>query len=60
METNSSKTIVYYIYEHAFEKLDLGIASAGAVILLILTLVFSLINIYCFERKKYDLWNQAL
>lgn len=51
----STKTIVYYIYEHAFEKLDLGIASAGAVVLLVLTLAFSLINLYCFERKKYDL-----
>ena len=52
---NSSKTIVYYIYERAFENLDLGFASAMAVILLIIVMVFSLINIFCFERKKYDL-----
>lgn len=52
---NSTKTIVYYIYEKAFENLDLGIASAMAVLLLIIVMIFSLINILCFERKKYDL-----
>lgn len=52
---NSSKTIVYYIYERAFENLDLGIASAMAVVLLIIVMAFSLINIFCFERKKYEI-----
>ena len=52
---NSSKTIVYYIYERAFENLDLGYASAMAVVLLIIVMVFSLINIFCFERNKYQL-----
>ncbi|MBE7709837.1 MAG: sugar ABC transporter permease [Cyanobacteria bacterium SIG32] len=52
---NSSKTIVYYIYERAFENLDLGYASAMAVVLLLIVMVFSLINILCFERKKYQL-----
>ena len=52
---NSSKTIVYYIYERAFENLDLGFATAMAVVLLIVVMIFSLINIFCFERKKYDL-----
>lgn len=51
---NSSKTIVYYIYERAFENLDLGYASAMAVVLLIIVMVFSLINILCFERNKYQ------
>ena len=50
---NSSKTIVYYIYERAFENLDLGFASAMAVVLLLIVMVFSLINILCFERNKY-------
>lgn len=50
---NSTKTIVYYIYEKAFETLDLGYASAMAVILLVIVMVFSLINIFCFERGKY-------
>lgn len=50
---NSSKTIVYYIYERAFENLDLGYASALAVVLLIVVMIFSLINIICFEKNKY-------
>ena len=52
---NSSKTIVYYIYERAFENLDLGYASAMAVVLLVIVMIFSLINILCFERNKYQL-----
>ena len=52
---NSCKTIVYYIYERAFENLDLGNASAMAVVLLVIVMVFSMINIFCFERNKYQL-----
>lgn len=52
---NSTKTIVYYIYEKAFENLDLGLASAMAVILLVIVMVFSLVNILCFERGKYKI-----
>lgn len=52
---NSTKTIVYYIYERAFENLDLSIASAAAVVLLIIVMVFSIINIVFFEGKKYQL-----
>ncbi|MGN0019128.1 MAG: carbohydrate ABC transporter permease [Candidatus Gastranaerophilaceae bacterium] len=51
---NSSKTIVYYIYERAFENLDLGYASALAVVLLIIVMAFSLINILFFEKNKYQ------
>ena len=51
---DSSKTIVYYIYERAFENLDLGYASALAVVLLIVVMAFSLINILCFEKNKYN------
>ena len=50
---DSTKTIVYYIYERAFENLDLGYASALAVVLLIIVMAFSLINIFCFEKNKY-------
>lgn len=52
---NSSKTIVYYIYERAFENLDLGYASAMAVVLLAIVMIFSLINIMFFERGKYQM-----
>jgi putative chitobiose transport system permease protein len=52
---NSTKTIVYYIYERAFENLDLSIASAASVVLLVIILIFSIINITCFENKRYKL-----
>ena len=52
---DSTKTMVYYIYERAFENLDIGLASAACVILLLIVMVFSIINILCFERKKYGL-----
>lgn len=52
---DSTKTIVYYIYERAFESLDLGSASAACVVLLVLVMGFSIINILCFERDKYGL-----
>ena len=52
---NSTQTIVYYIYERAFENLDLGLASAAAVVLLILVLGFSIINLLLFEKDKYKL-----
>lgn len=52
---NSTKTIVYYVYEKAFENLDLGYASAMAVILLVIVMVFSLVNILCFEKNKYQI-----
>ena len=50
---DSTKTIVYYIYEKAFENLDLGLASAGAVILLFVVMGFSVLNIFVFEKDKY-------
>ena len=50
---DSTKTIVYYIYEKAFENLDLGLASAGAVILLFVVMGFSILNIFVFEKDKY-------
>ena len=52
---DSTKTIVYYIYEKAFETLDLGYASAMAVILLVIVMLFSMVNIFCFEKGKYKI-----
>ena len=52
---DSSKTIVYYIYERAFENLDLGFASAASVLLLIIVLVMSIVNFVFFENKQYQL-----
>lgn len=52
---NSTKTMVYYIYERAFENLDLSMASTASVVLLIIILFFSIINITFFENKRYKL-----
>ena len=52
---NSSKTIVYYIYERAFENLDLGYASALSVVLLLVVLAFSIINVVFFEKNRYQI-----
>ena len=52
---DSSKTIVYYIYERAFENLDLGLASAASVILLLIVLIMSIVNFVFFENKQYQL-----
>ncbi len=40
----ATKTLVYFIYERAFENLDLGIASAAGIVLMIILLIFSLIE----------------
>lgn len=52
---NSSKTIVYYIYQRAFENLDLGYASTAGVVLLAITLAVSIINIKFLEQRKYPI-----
>lgn len=49
---NSTKTIVYYIYEKAFEYLDLGVACAGGVALLLFISVFSYVNIKLTKDKN--------
>ena len=53
---NSTKTIVYYIYERAFENLDLSMAATASVVLLVIILIFSIINVTFFENKRYKLW----
>lgn len=52
---NSSKTIVYYIYQRAFENLDLGYASAAGVVLLVIVMIMSILNIKFFEKNKQPL-----
>jgi putative chitobiose transport system permease protein len=51
---NASKTIVYYIYQRAFENLDLGYASAAGIVLLVLVMILSVINMKFFESEKYS------
>ncbi|MFZ3588970.1 carbohydrate ABC transporter permease [Bacillus sp. DJP31] len=52
---NSSKTLVFYIYEEAFGKLRMGYASAAGVILFLITLVLSIINIKFMSKKETDI-----
>ncbi len=48
----STRTLVYYIYERAFENLDLGIASAAGLILMGVLLLLSLIQIKYFQKQE--------
>ena len=48
---DSSKTLVFYIYQSAFEDFEMGYASAVGVVLFAITLVFSLINLRLLGRK---------
>jgi len=41
----STQTLVYYIYERAFENLDLGIASAAGLVLMLILMGLSFIQI---------------
>jgi putative chitobiose transport system permease protein len=49
---DSTKTLVYYIYESAFTEFEMGYAAAIGVILFLLTLIFSLINLRFLREKK--------
>jgi putative chitobiose transport system permease protein len=48
---DSTKTLVFYIYESAFDEFEMGYASAIGVILFLLTLIFSLINLRLLREK---------
>lgn len=41
----ATRTWVYFIYERAFENLDLGVASAAGILLMLALLLFSLLEI---------------
>ncbi|KEZ48792.1 carbohydrate ABC transporter permease [Metabacillus indicus] len=49
---NSTKTLVFYIYQEAFENLKMGYASAGGVILFLITLIFSILNIKFMNKRE--------
>ncbi|TCT21754.1 carbohydrate ABC transporter membrane protein 1 (CUT1 family) [Melghiribacillus thermohalophilus] len=49
---NSSKTLVFFIYQEAFDKLNMGYASAAGVVLFLITLVFSIINLLIARKKE--------
>ncbi len=39
------QTIMMYIYEYSFEKLEYGVSSAGAMLLFVITFIFTMINV---------------
>lgn len=49
---HSSETLVFLIYNEAFEKLNMGYASAAGVILFVLTLIISFINLKVTGNKE--------
>ncbi len=50
---NSSMTVVYYIYQKAFENLDLGYASACGVVLMLIIMAISVFNIKKIEGRSF-------
>lgn len=50
---NATTSIVYYIYEQAFVKADLGRACAGAVVLLGVSLVLTLLYFKALSKKVH-------
>jgi putative chitobiose transport system permease protein len=47
---DSGTTMVFYLWEQAFERSNAGYASAIAIVLLLVTLVFSIVNVRALER----------
>lgn len=50
----ATKTLVYYIYERAFENLDLGIASAAGIVLMLILLVLSVIEMQVSHKEEFE------
>lgn len=49
---NSGTTMVFYLWKQAFQLQHVGYASAIAIVLLVLTLTFSIVNIRILERRE--------
>jgi putative chitobiose transport system permease protein len=48
---NSSKTVVYYVYERAFNDLDISYACAIGLVLFLVILVLSIVNLKLSQQK---------
>lgn len=51
---NSTLTLVYYIYDRGFGRLEMGYASALSFVLFLIILIFSLINARITNSKRYS------
>lgn len=49
---NSGSTMVFYLWKQAFRLQNVGYASAIAMVLLVITLSFSIINVRLLERRE--------
>ncbi|WP_226704238.1 carbohydrate ABC transporter permease [Microbulbifer elongatus] len=49
---DSTKTLVYFIYQSAFEEFEMGYAAAAGVVLFLLTLVLSLVNLFLLRKDR--------
>jgi putative chitobiose transport system permease protein len=49
---NSGVTMVFYLWQQAFERSNAGYASAIAIVLLLVTLGFSIVNVRLLERAE--------
>lgn len=49
---DASKTLVFYLYQSAFEEFEMGYAAAVGVVLFAITLTLSLINLRFLERRS--------
>lgn len=47
---NATTTVVYHLYEQAFENLNMGYANAVGMVLFVIILIFSVINLRFFEK----------
>jgi putative chitobiose transport system permease protein len=48
---DATKTLVYFIYQSAFEEFEMGYASAAGVVLFLLTLGLSMINLFVLRKR---------
>jgi putative chitobiose transport system permease protein len=48
---NSGSTMVFYLWKQAFRLQNVGYASAIAMVLLLITLTFSIVNVRLLERQ---------
>ncbi|MEX2962608.1 carbohydrate ABC transporter permease [Microbulbifer sp. TYP-18] len=49
---DATKTLVYFIYQTAFEEFEMGYASAAGVVLFLLTLILSMINLFLLRKDR--------
>jgi putative chitobiose transport system permease protein len=48
--SNATTTVVYYLYQQAFENLNMGYANAIGMVLFVIILGFSMLNLRFFEK----------